>query len=1006
MFAPTGIIKKYYAEQLLRLAAAGWNVKPFFYDWRQDLAGTADALRRQIDSWFGPEAAVHLVAHSMGGLVSRTYLQRHPERWRKGGRLIMLGTPNHGSFAIPQVITGAYDTIRKLALIDLTHSRRELTDILNTFPGSLQMLPSPLQMESMGKMYNASLWSAWGVPQRILDLARASHERLAKVVDGERMSYIAGFNQSTKVDVLDWSRLDRADAYRDSLEGDGTVPHALSFLRDGNTRIPTYFVECSHGALPNHAAVITATDQILATGKCTLPTTIPAKRSVAETAIRASVKSAQQAAEEETLQILSRKVNARSRGAGSVAATPVSAEEMAAHAILVRSFLEDAGTTAPVELPAESGPAGPASLPPPRTAEAVSIAIEVIRGGIHELNAATRTADAIAVGHYIGVAPQNAELAIDRAISEVLPTAEKTETSSTGELLLTDLCRRGVIVGALAQNFLLPDPRDPRRSIVLAGMGRPGNFREAELAVLARELVWTLGRAGRKHLCTVLIGSGAGNLDIPDAVQAWLRGVRRALQDAATTADLRLQKITFLELSAGNFVRLNAALEAAVPLFLGDREAPLVIDYHGPDKAELTAAKKAAVAAAGRRASEDTRQSFHVQTSASSEREPVRLTVQLLGDTFQFAALTAEASIPQRETRIDPALVWEANAEIAAAASVAQQLDRGNLLGRLLLPRDMRELIVNERAPVVLALDAMTARIHWESLAVQAAETITDFTPELFLGTLFGLTRQLRTSFAQLPEPPLMSGRPLRVLVVADPAEDAPLPGAQEEGEAVASIFEEFGREHAVEVVRLFGPGQATRVAVLHRLINQRFDLLHFAGHCFYKKDDPPASGWLFTGGAVLSAHELNRVDRIPRFVFSNACESGVTPGDTRARIAPSFAEAFFARGVANFICTAWEVDDRGALEFARRFYRGILGLRGPAMPAESLHEAMREARREIARLGEEGLKTWGAYQHYGDPNLRLVSPNNIASVTRVKPTPARSAVPRSTRKKKVMRRN
>jgi pimeloyl-ACP methyl ester carboxylesterase len=120
----TGILKKWYSEQLLGLAADGWNVQAFWYDWRQDLAPTADSLRQQIDRWFGPDADVNLVAHSMGGLVSRTYILRHAQRWGKKSRLIMLGTPNHGSFAIPQVITGAYDTIRKLAIVDLTHSRR------------------------------------------------------------------------------------------------------------------------------------------------------------------------------------------------------------------------------------------------------------------------------------------------------------------------------------------------------------------------------------------------------------------------------------------------------------------------------------------------------------------------------------------------------------------------------------------------------------------------------------------------------------------------------------------------------------------------------------------------------------------------------------------------------------------------------------------------------------------------------------------------------------------
>ena len=152
--------------------------------------------------------------------------------------------------------------------------------------------------------------------------------------------------------------------------------------------------------------------------------------------------------------------------------------------------------------------------------------------------------------------------------------------------------------------------------------------------------------------------------------------------------------------------------------------------------------------------------------------------------------------------------------------------------------------------------------------------------------------------------------------------------------------------------------------------------MMHYAGHCLFNKENPPLSGWIFTGQKVLSANELTRVDRIPRFIFSNACESGITPdrADKRsALMAPSFAEAFFARGVANFVCTAWPIDDSAALEFARRFYRGILGLRGEGVPPESLHEAMREARREIARIGPGGMQTWGAYQHYGDPNLRII---------------------------------
>ncbi len=241
--------------------------------------------------------------------------------------------------------------------------------------------------------------------------------------------------------------------------------------------------------------------------------------------------------------------------------------------------------------------------------------------------------------------------------------------------------------------------------------------------------------------------------------------------------------------------------------------------------------------------------------------------------------------------------------------------------------------------------------------------------------------------------------RQLRVLVVVDPAEDAHLPGAEQEGVAVADLFERFNIVHAdstvrnrVEVVRLFGPQEATRTTVLRHLMMRTYDVLHFAGHCVYDKENPSASGWIFSNGERLSAHEFTRIDRSPGFVFSNACESGVTPARSDERsvdLAPSFAESFFARGVANFVCTAWPVDDRAARDFALALYAGLLGLKPVQREDQvqqqqsgaycvvrplSMHDAMMQARLAIAAPPSD-TRTWGAYQHYGNPYFRFFDP-------------------------------
>jgi CHAT domain-containing protein len=195
----------------------------------------------------------------------------------------------------------------------------------------------------------------------------------------------------------------------------------------------------------------------------------------------------------------------------------------------------------------------------------------------------------------------------------------------------------------------------------------------------------------------------------------------------------------------------------------------------------------------------------------------------------------------------------------------------------------------------------------------------------------------------------------LRVLIIGDPAADNPLPGAQEEAMLVLELFKKFAEQEqgkkvsGVEIVALMGPSQATRTRVMQELILKPFDVLHYAGHCMYDKQKPSASGWIFTGGKRLSANELNRVDQIPKFIFSNACESGITPDRSERHspeLAPSFAESFFARGVQNFVCTAWPVNDLAARDFAKRLYTGLLGLEGGEV--EPMHVAMREARIEI----------------------------------------------------------
>ncbi len=77
------------------LEKAGLSVFPFDYpSTRVDLNASAEYLHQVIESLAGIER-LHIVAHSMGGVVARTYRSKH--RDERLGRLVLVGSPQNGA---------------------------------------------------------------------------------------------------------------------------------------------------------------------------------------------------------------------------------------------------------------------------------------------------------------------------------------------------------------------------------------------------------------------------------------------------------------------------------------------------------------------------------------------------------------------------------------------------------------------------------------------------------------------------------------------------------------------------------------------------------------------------------------------------------------------------------------------------------------------------------------------------------------------------------------------
>ncbi|MGI2035226.1 esterase/lipase family protein [Rhizobium panacihumi] len=78
------------------LVQEGYDVLNVAYpSTRAPISVLADFVAEKAADFIETDRPLHIVAHSMGGLVTRALLQRH--RPKTLGRVVMLGTPNHGS---------------------------------------------------------------------------------------------------------------------------------------------------------------------------------------------------------------------------------------------------------------------------------------------------------------------------------------------------------------------------------------------------------------------------------------------------------------------------------------------------------------------------------------------------------------------------------------------------------------------------------------------------------------------------------------------------------------------------------------------------------------------------------------------------------------------------------------------------------------------------------------------------------------------------------------------
>ncbi|MGH8202112.1 MAG: lipase family alpha/beta hydrolase [Steroidobacteraceae bacterium] len=252
---PLGVVLYSHLKLRLRLRAAGFAVTLHDYDWRLGVEDSGAALAARLRELSSQRLAI--VAHSMGGLLSRIALAlpgtRHVER------VVLLGTPNRGSFAPVQALRGTYAVVRKIARLDGATTAERLTeDVFNSFPSLYQMIPV-FGAKGAADLLDPRAWPDSGPALRPPLFERARRFRESLPAADERFVAVAGVGQKTVTAV---AKGRAGFVYTVTRHGDGTVPASSAALDNANT----YFAKAAHSDLTRDADVASAVVDLLRRG--------------------------------------------------------------------------------------------------------------------------------------------------------------------------------------------------------------------------------------------------------------------------------------------------------------------------------------------------------------------------------------------------------------------------------------------------------------------------------------------------------------------------------------------------------------------------------------------------------------------------------------------------------------------------------------------------------------------------------------------------------------------
>jgi pimeloyl-ACP methyl ester carboxylesterase len=274
---------------------------PCPYDWRKPIGELADDLEAFINSKIRPiygDSKIDIIAHSMGGLVAKTYIKRY-SAGQNIGRLFFVGTPHLGSPAIFQALRYPRPVIPWLPYV-LGYRAITIKELARNLPGACDLLPSrlyfldtgyirdPLDLDDNGFKrstneildYAQTLHFLKNARERylpmgplnadLIDLGQSFHEEmdLFLLPSEIEVHVIAGIGVATPMIITETRQrpiLNKPPITIENGQGDGTVPvhSAVSVFKAGGVLYQHLISGARHGSLLKNSSVIQSILQVL-----------------------------------------------------------------------------------------------------------------------------------------------------------------------------------------------------------------------------------------------------------------------------------------------------------------------------------------------------------------------------------------------------------------------------------------------------------------------------------------------------------------------------------------------------------------------------------------------------------------------------------------------------------------------------------------------------------------------------------------------------------------------